>query len=110
MKQSANNFFAAAIAAGLLGTGPATAGEESLPSRAASMLGDYIAQQGNAALIQIRKDLKKDLTRTIKPFMPPQTQATSDTPAQGQAGVIEKDLRSPALALDAAATDPSPMS
>ena len=86
MKQSTKNFFAAAaIAAGLLGTGPATAGEESLPSRAASMLGGYIAQQGNAALMQIRNDLKKDLTRTIKPFIPAQNQATGDTPAQGQA-------------------------
>ncbi|MGH8441449.1 MAG: hypothetical protein ACRETF_00945 [Nevskiaceae bacterium] len=49
-------------------TGTATA--DSLPSRAVSALGSAIAAQGNAALIQIRKEVKASALQAIKPLLP----------------------------------------
>ena len=53
-------------------TGPATAAERPTELMAATMaaVGHAIASQGNAALIQIRKDLKQSALESIKPYLP----------------------------------------
>lgn len=45
--------------------------EESLPERAVEALGTVIASQGNAALLEIRRELKDTLLQQLKPFLPP---------------------------------------
>ena len=60
--------FAAALAALCFSTG-ANAGE-SLPERAVEALGAVIASQGNAALLEIRQELKDTLLEQLKPLLP----------------------------------------
>ncbi|MGQ0585822.1 MAG: hypothetical protein ACT4PK_01280 [Gammaproteobacteria bacterium] len=49
-------------------TGTATA--DSLSSRAATTLGAVIAAQGNAALVQIRKEIAVSALTAVKPLLP----------------------------------------
>jgi hypothetical protein len=74
---------AAATALVLCGFPGSVASADTLPSRVAASLGQVIAAQGNAALMQIRNDLKKSALKTIEPFLPkPDDSAESaDTPA-----------------------------
>lgn len=51
---------------------------ESLPVRAATGVGAWIAAQGNAALDQIADDLRREIDRQIKPLLP---QPVRPTPA-----------------------------
>ena len=43
---------------------------EGLPTRAAVVLGQVIAAQGNVALAQIRRELRQSALKTIEPFLP----------------------------------------
>ena len=59
-----------------------TAGaEESIATRTAVAVGHAIAAQGNAALVEIRRELKDVLLEQIKPLLPqPATEAQPATP------------------------------
>lgn len=55
-------------------TGPAAA-QDSLPARAATAVGHAIASQGNAALVQIREELKDTLLEQLRPYLPSPAEA-----------------------------------
>ena len=59
-------------------TGSAGAGNP-LSTRAVSALGIAIASQGNAALIQIRRELQDSALKTIEPFLPWAGKDTDET-------------------------------
>ncbi len=65
-------------------TGAASA--DSLQSRAIVTLGQAIAAQGNVALVQMKRDLKKSALKTIEPFLPKpddsNESANADEPAK----------------------------
>jgi hypothetical protein len=66
-------------------TGAATA-TDSLSSRAVSALGSVIASQGDAALVQIRREIAESAREVMKPFLPapqkaPEQAQPSDKPA-----------------------------
>lgn len=48
---------------------PSMANDHSRPALAASMVGQFIAQQGNAALLQIRKELTADFRAALRPLL-----------------------------------------
>lgn len=74
-----------ALAAALLAaTVPANANEESLSMRAASSLGQFIARQGNAALMEIRNEVKKDLAARLKPYLPRREEIAPSSPSAEQ--------------------------
>ena len=75
------NKFAFAAAALALSTLSGSAGADTLPTRAASALGMVIATQGNAALIQIRREMKESALRTIESFLPKPSEEVADEPA-----------------------------
>lgn len=59
---------------------------DSLPSRAVGALSVAIASQGNAALLQIRRELKESAREAMKPFLPndrraPAQQSPAPAPA-----------------------------
>jgi hypothetical protein len=84
-------FVAAALA---LSTIPGSAGADTLPTRAASALGIVIATQGNAALVQIRRELQQSALRTIESFLP---QAGDSEASDAKPGATESsDARAPA--------------
>lgn len=65
---------------------PATsgqAGERQLPARAASMVGQYIAQQGNAALVQLRTELRNELRAALRPLLPDLRSSLKPAPTLG---------------------------
>jgi hypothetical protein len=66
----------------LLGTfsGMASAAD-SLASRAASALSVVIASQGDAALVQIRRELKESALEAMRPFLPEAPAPEPQTPA-----------------------------
>ena len=70
-------FAAAALA---LSTVSGSAGADTLPTRAASALGMVIATQGNAALVQIKRELKESALQAMKPFLPALAPAPSPAP------------------------------
>lgn len=57
------------LALSLAASAPAHA-EESVAIRAASAVGAVIAAQGNAALVEIRREVKDALASQLKPFLP----------------------------------------
>ncbi len=57
---------------------PGIAAEDSLPMRAASRVGVFIASQGNAALMEIRDELKKDLLKRLEPYLPARDEIAPD--------------------------------
>ena len=61
-------------------TAPASA-QGNLPARAVSALGTVIADQGNAALVQIREEFKDTLVERIKPYLPKPEAAAKSAPA-----------------------------
>ena len=69
-----------------------TASADSLQSRVMLTLGQAIAAQGNAALVQIRRDLKDSALKTIEPFLPP----ASDAVESGPSGESESTAEAPA--------------
>jgi hypothetical protein len=70
MKRIATN--TAVLAAVLvLGSFASTAdAADSLPARAVSALGVAIAVQGDAALLQIRREIRETAIDAVKPFLP----------------------------------------
>ena len=72
-----NRTLAAAALALCAFTGPASAVERPTELMTATMVavGHAIASQGNAALIQIRKELKQSALESIKPYLPAPTPA-----------------------------------
>lgn len=72
-----------------LACGPAHADDRSLPSRAASLVGQLIAQQGNAALTQIREELRDDLVRTLRPLLPTPVPATDGASPKDSANATQ---------------------
>ena len=76
-----NKFVFAAVAL-TLSTVSGSAGADTLSTRAVSALGMVIATQGNAALIQIRRDLKESALKTIESFLPKPNQDVADEPAK----------------------------
>ena len=62
-------FAAAAIVALAAFAGPASA-QDNLPARAISAVGYAIAAQGDAALVQIRQELKDTLLEQLRPYLP----------------------------------------
>lgn len=51
----------------------ATSGQASelqMPARAAGLLGQYISQQGNAALIHVRNEIRSELSEALRPLLP----------------------------------------
>jgi len=77
-----NKFNAVAAALALCAfTGTATA--DSLPSRAVNTLGAVIAAQGNAALIEIRKEIAASALAAVKPILP-QPKEAEQKPARKQ--------------------------
>jgi len=74
--------------------GSVGAGDYSLPGRAVSALGMVIASQGNAALVQIRRELQDSALKTIEPFLP---QAGDSEASDANPGATESsDARAPA--------------
>ncbi|MGH8482191.1 MAG: hypothetical protein ACRES8_07010 [Nevskiaceae bacterium] len=70
---------AALVLSTLAGTASAS---DSLPSRAVSAVGIVIASQGNAALVQIRRELGESARDAMKPFLPaPQKAPEQPQPA-----------------------------
>lgn len=72
--------YIALIAILLTATQPAMASEQSLPMRAASGLGAFIASQGNAALTEIRDEVRKDLLERLKPYLPKRGETVPEKP------------------------------
>lgn len=70
-----NKTFAALALSLAAFTGPAAAAQDSLPARAATAVGLAIASQGNAALVQIREELKDTLLEQLRPYLPRPTEA-----------------------------------
>jgi hypothetical protein len=73
-----SNFAAVALVLSTL-TGSATA-TDSLSARAVSALGTVIASQGDAALVQIRREITESAREAMKPFLP----APQKAPEQAQ--------------------------
>lgn len=65
---------------------PASAATETLPERAANALGAVIASQGNAALLEIRRELKETLLQQFKPLLPKPSETAPTAPAKTPAG------------------------
>lgn len=74
---------ATALALGLaLSTGPAMAADAESAARTASrVLGQLIAEQGNAALVQIREELRQEFREALRPLLP--APATSNVANHG---------------------------
>jgi hypothetical protein len=66
-----NTLKAVLAATVLLGISATAHAEESLSHRVATGVGQVIAAQGNAALIQIREELQERLIYTMSPLLPP---------------------------------------
>jgi hypothetical protein len=60
-------------------TGTASA-NDGLPTRAVNALGAAVAAQGNAALVQIRRELKESALEAMKPFLPDADKAPEQQP------------------------------
>jgi len=71
---------AALILASFTGTASATDRQELLASTM-HVVGRAIASQGNAALIQIREELRRDLTESLKPLLPSPQHVAKPAPA-----------------------------
>jgi hypothetical protein len=69
-----------AAAALVLSTFSGLASADSLSTRAVGTLGNVIASQGNAALVQIKRELKESALQAMKPFLPDFAPAPSPAP------------------------------
>ncbi len=59
-----------ALAAALLGSATAASAQEPLMQRLATGVGQIIAAQGNAALSDIRDELRDSFKRSVEPLLP----------------------------------------
>lgn len=79
----------AALLALSFGAAPAAA-QDSLP-HAAAAVGHAIAAQGNAALIEIRREIGERLLQQIKPILPkPATETSRPVPAPTPAAALAR--------------------
>jgi parvulin-like peptidyl-prolyl isomerase len=69
-----------AAAALVLSTFSGLASADSLSTRAAGTLGAVIASQGNAALVQIKRELRESARQAMKPFLPDVAPAPEPAP------------------------------
>jgi hypothetical protein len=69
-----------ATAALVLSAFSGLASADSLSTRAAGTLSSVIASQGNAALVQIKRELKQSALQAMKPFLPDFAPATPPAP------------------------------
>jgi hypothetical protein len=75
---------AALLAATTLGASSvAQAQDQNVSSRVVVGLGAWIAAQGNAALAEVREDLKQDLRDAMKPLLP-ESEPAPEAPQQVQ--------------------------
>lgn len=74
----------AALALCLAGASAPASADDSLRDRTVAALSNAIADQGNAALVEIRDELKRDLLKTLAPLLPspPQSRVEPTDPAQ----------------------------
>ena len=84
-----NKTFKTQIAATVLALGFAAvaapaAAADSLPTRAANALGFAIAAQGDAALAQIRDEIRQTVIETVTPYLPQRTDAADQAPADAE--------------------------
>jgi len=70
-------------------TGTASA-NDILQSRAISALGDAIASQGNAALIQIRQEIRQTALDAVKPFLPAPAKASQPQNKPAEAPTVRR--------------------
>jgi hypothetical protein len=80
---------ALALAAGL---SPAHA-QDSMPARAINALGLAIAAQGDAALEQIRRELKDTLLEGVRPYLPRPETSPQAPPAAAATPPVPADQR-----------------
>lgn len=76
-----NTLKAALAATALLGISATAQADDSLTHRVATGVGQVIAAQGNAALIQIREELQQRLIETVSPLLPSPELAGQPAPA-----------------------------
>lgn len=69
---------AAALAIALIGASTGAQAADGISGRVASGLGRWIAAQGNAALDELREDLKRDLSQRLQPLLPERAAAEPD--------------------------------
>jgi hypothetical protein len=60
------------LAIALIGGSAGAQAADSVGGRVANGLGRWIAAQGNAALNELREDLKRDLSQRLQPLLPEQ--------------------------------------
>ena len=65
---------------------------DSLPTRAVSALGVAIAVQGDAALLQIRREIRESAIEAVKPFMPDVQKVSDQQPPQAERPVAQRHL------------------
>lgn len=70
------------MAALSLGSCLSASAQDPLLTRAATGVGKLIAAQGNAALLEIREELRKDLLNRLRPAVPAPDTAAADESAQ----------------------------
>ncbi|TJY60797.1 hypothetical protein E4T66_09015 [Sinimarinibacterium sp. CAU 1509] len=83
MNHPHRNILKTALAAvALLGVSVSAQADESLTQRVATGVGQVIAAQGNAALMQIREELQQRLIETVSPLMPNPEQSGESAPVR----------------------------
>lgn len=65
-----------------LGPSLSASAQDPLLTRAATGVGKLIAAQGNAALLEIREELQKDLLKRLRPAVPVPDSGSADESAQ----------------------------
>jgi len=79
------HFAAAALVLAGLGTANAAQAQQAEVANAVVMtVGQWIAAQGNAALIQVREDMKRDALKHVGPYLPQRSDAVKDQDAVAQ--------------------------
>ncbi|WP_428312274.1 hypothetical protein [Hydrocarboniphaga sp.] len=69
----------AALAIVLIAGSAAAQAADGIGSRVGAGLGRWIAAQGNAALSELREDLKRDLSERLQPLLPEREMVEADT-------------------------------
>jgi hypothetical protein len=84
-----NKLALAAAALALCSLSGAAQADDSLSSRAVTVLGIAIASQGDAALVQIRRELAQSAVEAMKPFRP-ETRKVSDQPQPAETAAAKR--------------------
>jgi heme O synthase-like polyprenyltransferase len=79
---------AAALVVAGLGTAHAAQAQQAEVTNAVVMtVGQWIAAQGNAALIQVREDMKRDALKHVDPYLPQPSGAVNEQDSGAQKSV-----------------------